>query len=498
MSLTPGYQFHTPPYDHQRDVFHASKDDEFFGLLMQQGTGKSKVIVDTAAYLHLRDKIDAVVIIAPKGLYENWINEDPEDFGQFPTHLHPSIRPYYLLWENKTKNKTYRRKLELAADPPKGYDLTVMAVNIEAISAGRAHEYLMWFIRQRRCLLVVDESTKIKNRTSKRTKRTLELARLSGALYRRILTGTPVTRSPLDAYPQFEFLQKNYFGQRTWSAFQNRYAITELTQIGGRRPFKKVVGYRRVEELAKLIQEHSYRVLRADCLDLPPKIYSKFQLELAPEQRKIYDRMKEHALAEYGDTTVAAPLVITQMMKAHQITCGYIIDDNKVVHRFFDEPAKNPRIAALLELLETIDGKVIIWANFVPCIEDIYNALAEVYGRDAVRTYYGGTSDEDRKEALRSFKREDGGARFFISNQSTGGRGLTLTVAATEVYYSNNYDLEERLQSEDRAHRIGQTKSLSIIDLVASNTVDGKIIRSLRSKNMMAATVTGDQLEDWI
>jgi len=158
----------------------------------------------------------------------------------------------------------------------------------------------------------------------------------------------------------------------------------------------------------------------------------------------------------------------------------------------------NNRIKELLNVIEETDGKIIIWANYRHDIEAIKLALSKEYGMNAIGTYYGDTDGDERKRVLEEFQKPDSEMRFFVGNPSTGGYGLTLTAAATMVYYSNSFDLEKRLQSEDRAHRIGQTKNVTYIDLIAPGTVDEKIVKALRDKIDIATQVLGEDLKQWL
>ena len=159
---------------------------------------------------------------------------------------------------------------------------------------------------------------------------------------------------------------------------------------------------------------------------------------------------------------------------------------------------KSNRMNELLNILEETDGKVIIWANYRFDIKNIENTLAEKFGPECVSTYYGDTKDKDRQDIVDRFQDKDSKLKYFVGNPSTGGYGLTLTAAHTVVYYSNTYDLEKRMQSEDRAHRIGQVNKVTYIDMIAEGTVDEKIVQSLRSKIDIATEVMGEEIKKWV
>ena len=385
---------------------------------------------------------------------------------------------------SKAKEKEYQTLFET------GFDLHVLIMNVEAFSTKKGTEFAFKFLRSHKTLMVVDESTTIKTPTSKRTKSILTLGK--HAAYRRILTGSPVTKSPLDLYSQCAFLDEELLGHVSYYAFRNRYAHMVERNFGGRRV--QIVGsYKRLDELEEILKEFSYRVLKEDCLDLPEKIYIKRNVELTDEQTKAYATMKSAALASLNGKLATAPHVLTQMMRLHQITCGHLKNDDGTTTEL-----KNNRLDELLDLLDETEGKAIIWANYIHDIEHITKAIKKKYGDDSIVQYYGAIDTKQRQEGIKKFQDPNSPARFFIGNPQTGGYGITLTAANTVVYYSNGYDLEKRLQSEDRAHRIGQKKSVTYVDLVAPKTIDEKIRKALRAKINIASEILGEELKDWI
>jgi SNF2 family DNA or RNA helicase len=181
------------------------------------------------------------------------------------------------------------------------------------------------------------------------------------------------------------------------------------------------------------------------------------------------------------------------MMRLHQITCGHLRNDDGTITEI-----KNNRLKELVNLLEEVEGKVIIWANYVYDIENIVKVISDEFGEDSIVQYYGAVEAEKRQSNIEKFQDPDSKARFFVGNPQTGGYGITLTAANNMIYYSNGYDLEKRLQSEDRAHRIGQTKSVTYVDLIAPKTIDEKIRKALRKKINIATEVMGEELREWI
>ena len=475
------YKFKTKPYAHQLTALEKSWDKTEYGYFMEMGTGKSKVLVDNMAMLYDKGRINGAVIVAPKGVYRNWFSQE------IPNHLPSHIQPKMVLWTaltSKTKDKEYQTLFET------GHDLHILIINVEALSTKKGLDFAAKFMRCHKTLLAIDESTTIKNPSAKRTKSILSLGK--EATYRRILTGSPVTKSPLDLYTQCGFLNSYLLGYDSFYAFRNRYANMIDRNFGGRR-VQLIGSYKRLDELADKLKGFSYRVLKDDCLDLPDKVYIRREVDLTEEQSKAYSTMKSAALALLKGKMATAPHVLTQMMRLHQITCGHLRNDDGTITEI-----KNNRLKELVNLLEEVEGKVIIWANYVYDIENIVKVISDEFGEDSIVQYYGAIPAEQRQENIKKFQDPDSKARFFIGNPQTGGYGITLTFANTVVYYSNGYDLEKRLQSEDRAHRIGQTKSVTYVDFIAPKTVDEKIVKALRKKMNIANEIMDEDWREWI
>ena len=475
------YKFKTKPYAHQLSALEKSWDKKEFAYFMEMGTGKSKVLVDNMAILYDKGKINGALIIAPKGVYRNWYSQE------IPNHLASHIDNKTILWTattSKAKDKEYQ--LLFKSD----LDLHILIMNVEAFSTKKGLEFATKFLNCHNSLIAVDESTTIKTPTAKRTKAILALGKI--AKYRRILTGSPVTKSPLDLYTQCGFLDGYLLGFDSYYAFRNRYATMLDRNFGGRR-VQIVGGYKRLDELSEKLKPFSDRVLKEDCLDLPEKTYIERQVELTDEQKTLYSTMKSAALASLKGKMATAPHILTQMMRLHQITCGHLKNDDDSITEI-----KNNRINSLLELLDEIEGKAIIWANYVYDINQIVNAVAKKYGDNSIVQYYGAVPAEQRQKNIEKFQDPNSPVRFFVGNPQTGGYGITLTAANNVIYYSNGYDLEKRLQSEDRAHRIGQKKAVTYVDLITPKTVDEKIRKALRKKINIATQIMGEELREWI
>ncbi len=444
-------------------------------LLMEMGTGKSKVAIDTASYLYQHGKVNGLLIFGNNGSYSNWATDE------IPTHMPDLVERNVVVWKGAT-GKRMERMLE-SLFVPDAFHLQVLVMNIEALAYEKGLRVALRFARTHRTLTVIDESTTIKNHKAKRTKGAMAIGKESVA--RRILTGSAVTNNPLDIYAQAEFLCHGALGFTSWYAFRAHYA--ELQEIRLRdtgRKVKVVVGYRALDKLTADLRAFSFIIKKEDCLDLPPKVYERYKVEMTPEQTRLYDQLKRTSVAELeAEQFVTARVVLTKLLRLHQLVCGHLTDDEGEAH---DIPSQ--RLTALHTVLDEMSTPVIIWANYRADIFAIAKSLAKRNeGTARVASYFGDTSDQQRNDIREQF--QAGRLDYLVCNPQTAGYGLTLTRANNVVYYSNNFDAEKRQQSEDRCHRIGQTKSVTYVDLYCPGTVDEKILKALRSKKALADKV---------
>ena len=447
---------------------------------MEMGTGKTKVLIDNMSMLYDKGKIDGALIIAPKGVVKTWYEQE------LPTHLPNHIENVTVLWQpNITKKQ--QEKLESLYEVETALHILVM--NVEAFSTEKGVKFAQKFLLSHKTLMAIDESTTIKTPTAKRTKSIISLGEM--AKYKRIMTGSPVTKNPLDLYTQCEFLNPYLLDFTSYYAFRNRYAEMKTMHLRG-RSIQVVSEFKNLGELSETLQGFSYRVLKEDCLDLPPKNFTKRHIILTADQRKIYEQMKKTAMAVLNGKVTSTMTVLTQLMRLHQITCGHFTADDGSVQQI-----PNNRITELMNVLEETEGKVIIWANYQRDVTNIIESIVKQYGPGSVVDYYGLTPQDERQNNIRKFQNGDE-CRFIVGTPQTGGYGITLTKANTVVYFSNGYDLEKRLQSEDRAHRIGQKKTVTYVDLICEDTVDEKIVKALRDKINIASEVLGEELKAWI
>ena len=474
------YKFKTKPYAHQLKALEMSWNKENFAYFMEMGTGKTKVLIDNIAMLYDKGKINGALIIAPKGVVKTWYEQE------LPTHLPDHIENVTVLWQSNI-TKTQQEKLETLFEIETALHILVM--NVEALSTEKGVKFASKFINSHKAMMAIDESTTIKTPTARRTKNIIGIGK--HAKYRRIMTGSPITKNPLDLYTQCEFLDPWLLDFTSYYAFRNRYAEMKTMHLRG-RSIQVVDKFQNLGELSETVKQFSYRVLKEDCLDLPEKVFIKRHVTLTPDQKKLYEQMKKAAMAVLNGKVNTTTTVLTQLMRLHQITCGHFTADDGT-----SQSVESNRLKELMDILEDIDGKVIIWANYQMSVGEIIQALIKKYGEESYVHYYGLTPQEDRQDFIRRFQ-NDPKCRFIVGTPQTGGYGITLTQANTVIYYSNGYDLEKRLQSEDRAHRIGQKKTVTYIDLICEDTVDEKIVKALRDKINIASEVMGEELKEWI
>ena len=474
------YKFKTKPYAHQITALEKSWNKKVFAYFMEMGTGKTKVAIDNMAMLYDNGKINGALIIAPKGVYKNWYSQE------IPDHLATHIKPKTVLWQALI-NQKQQKLLDTLFEP--GLDFHILVMNVEAFSTKKGVDFAARFLNSHNTFMVIDESTTIKNPGAKRTKNIVALGKY--AKYRRIMTGSPVTKSPLDLYKQCEFLDEYLLDHSSYYTFRTRYAIMRKANFNG-RSVEIVVGYKNLGELSDKLKPFSYRVLKDDCLDLPKKTFMKRVITLSAEQEKVYKQMKQMALAQLNGKLLTTANALSQLMRLHQITCGHFKANDGST-----QVLKNNRLNELSELLEEVEGKAIIWAHYQYDVQTILDAIKKEYGEEAVVDYYGKTPNEERQDNIQKFQ-SDPRCRFLVGTPSTGGYGLTLTAASTMIYYSNGYDLEKRQQSEARIDRIGQEKPMTYIDIICEDTVDERIVKALRKKINIATEIMGEELKEWI
>jgi SNF2 family DNA or RNA helicase len=473
------YEYKTVPRDHQRQAFLLSRDSEYFALLMEMGTGKTKVGLDTACYLHRNRKIDVLLIIAPPGVNRQWITE------QIPDHYPEDVDT--LIWR-PTHPKYYQKQMDAILEPSSR--LRVLSMNVEAIRTRKGYEFSDRFLRTNGVggMMILDESTIIKNDTAAQSIAARKLGLL--CKYRRIMSGAPVTRGMEDMFGQLNFLSSSILGLRTMTAFKHTYCYLEPIP-GAPKYATKITGYRNIDEFQRKIAGYSFRVLKSDCTDLPEKTYMRVEVPLDKAQLAAYDQMRDEMLAELEDgTRITASIKIANLIKLSQIACGIIRDEEGIPHLI-----STTRHKRAIDLVEQNSGQIVLWARFKP---DFVALAAELTKRGITFVeYHGGVRSGDREVNKQAFL--SGSHRVFLGQPQSGGRGLNLQCADTSIYFSNSYDADQRWQSEDRIHRDGQQSDKCLyLDIIAPGTVDSKILDSLAVKQDIADAVNGTGYREFL
>jgi SNF2 family DNA or RNA helicase len=486
--------------DYQLDALRRMSGRSEFALLMAMRTGKTKTLLDDFGRLELAGEVRDLLVVAPKGVYRTWE-------GEIEKHLSTDLlsRLRVARWISGK-----RLDLDFLVDTESGP--RILLVNVEAISSTKkARDAIETFLRTNEAMVAIDESTIIKNREAARTKYAL---RVLGprAKVRRILSGLPTPRSPLDIYHQFEFLRPGLLGYLSWWEFRYRHAVLQKFNIGGRL-IDLVVGYKNVEELQQRIEPHSFRVEFRPNI---PSTYSIAEVELTSEQVRVYRELKEFATASLSESgeNVTATMVVTQMLRMHQVLCGHVPTETGEVREIPEN-----KTSELMELLADFKGKAVVWASYDADVRKIAEAIAAEYDEKLVLGYdengnmkrsgarpafpngfvarFWGGNAATREEEERRFK-TDPKCRFMVATPAAGGWGRTWDVADLVVYYSSTNNLEHREQSEQRVQGVDKKKQVDYVDLVAPGTIESKILTALRKKMNLAATITGDDWKSWI
>ena len=503
-SVLDGVPFKYPPMAHQRTALVLGRDQKAFAYLMDQGTGKTKTLIDDAAHNWREDRIDVVLLFTINSVKTNWVifesmKDSKDDKDALETHMPPDVPYAKGVWVSSATGRVKRewRDFEMAITEQvsKRDKLVFLAANIESLRIPRAYEFFerICIAFQNKVMMVIDESTIIGTPGSKQTKQAQKLRK--NCNYARILSGTPIVKSPLKAYSQFSFLDEDILSHSSFFSFRNKYAV-----MGGFEN-RQVLFYRNLEDLSNRIASCSYRVLKEDCLDLPPKVYEKRRVEMTKTQLKAYNEMREEMLTENKDAgLVQAQIILTQMLRLQQITGGYLPKEGEDgVAVPIVPPQSNPKFQEVLRIIEEAgDQRVLIWTRFTKEIEDLVDLLNE--NGYTTLPFYGGLSDAEKISVRKRFASDDT-CRCIVGNPAAGGLGIDeFKAASIVIYVSNSFDTEKRIQSEDRTHRIGSEihDQITYYDIICPNTVDVKIVQTMRKNVNISRAVMNDPEADWI
>lgn len=488
--VADGFRSATAPFSHQKTELEAHGRDGVRGLFWEMGTGKTKPVCDSFVAMNDAGEITGLLVLAPNGVHRNW------ERNELPLHFPPDVfdRSRIFAWQTQRASTKWHAKAaaELLAyrDGP-----AVLLMSYNAIMTKLGGKFARKFLDTFRCLYALDESQFAKTPGAARTKRVLASSRY--APVKRILSGTLIDNSPFDAYAQIKFLDPHAWdglGCSTFAAFKTQFGVFVKAHGKGGKEFDQCVEFKSLHLLNRVIATYGSRVLRDDVLDLPPKLYTTRYFELSPEQKRVYQEIRDEfeTILDDGDTLTAA-LAISRMLRLQQVTSGYLPSDSDATLRPLGKD--NPRLKLLVETLEGApDGKRVVWAKFRNDIQ-LIAAACKAQGWSH-RIYDGSVKDDRRLENLEAFQR--GEVDVFVANPAAGGTGINLSVANVIVYYNTTFKLGERLQSESRTDRYGQTRSMLYVDLAAQGTIDEYIIRALRKKLGIAAICMGDSIRAWL
>ena len=542
-----------PLFRHQQELFDQTRDAVAWAVLFEQGLGKTAPTIRTVEHLYRQNRIDGAVVVAPNGVHRNWISDE------LPRH---AGMPWRGMDWHSDRGKGQDKALErLFAPTPPGRrtELTWLAITYEGMLTPRGRAALLKFKeRFPRFLLVIDEASKVRNPEALRTKKVDALRQFASHV--RLLNGTPIGNSALDIYAQMKLLDNRFWirqGIGSWTAFKAQFAIMRRIPVGGEddrvgrgkyshepivphdatedgiaayeqldfseilepdevkqisrpataasvpkatigRTIEVVVGFRELDKLKAMIAPVSTRLTKEDAgVELPPKLYSRLLFDLPTEQRRVYDQLRREYMVELdAGALITAPLALVRILRLQQIACGYLPnpDDPENPKLFYDDDGKNARLRLLLERLEDTPHQAIIWARFTHDVDLICRAL----GPPKCTRYDGLVSQKERDAGLDQFKQ--GKKKFCVAKAASMGMGLSLPMAKSVYYYSNTFSYIERLQSEDRAHRLvgGGMGAVCYYDITAYKTVDEKILHSLQDCQDVANRITGDRYRAWL
>jgi SNF2 family DNA or RNA helicase len=446
--------------DYQLETLDKMLGKKAYAVLWEMGLGKTALLIAEAGKLYASNMIKAMVVLAPNGVHRAWANE------QIPQHWDSAHNINILLWKGGMPKRAKMNEPDA---------LNVLCINIESL-IGRGSEAVTEFIEANdgQVLLVVDESHYIKSQSASRTRSAITLG--AKCKFRRILTGTPIARNVEDMFSQFLFLDKSILACANLWSFRSRYCI-----MGGFE-MRQVVGSRNIDDLYLKIADHASRLTKDEVLTLPEKQFIKVPYAMSESTAKKYKEMKRELMTFVDGQAVTSATVAASLVRLQQILSGYLpTGEDGELTEFSEE-----RLSVLSNIIDQINGPVIVWARFRNDIERIAHRLRKEYGDDSVVTYYGGTAHGERAEAVKRFM--SGEARFFVSNPAAGGVGLNLQGRCRDVvYYSNSFSSLDRQQSEDRVHRLGTLGSVTYYDIMADKSIDHHIIKNLIDKQDIAS-----------
>lgn len=488
------YKGKTQPYSQQREAFNKTKGFVYAAYFMEQGTGKTKVVIDRSVYAWEAGKIDAVFILCPNALTDTWVEE-------IAAHCPERANPVVAVWDSSLTKKV-AKQLEAVLYSDCKTELPFLIMNIEAIRTQKGKKLAHWWIKRHKLHLVCDESQIIATPSASQTVAATSLARQATA--RSIMTGTPTDGKAADYFSQLLFLMPNPLGFSNFYSFRARYNVLETKRVYVKPYFDKkkgkmintrqitaITGNQNATELKKKLLEFAYFCKKADCMDLPPKIPHRRISSLTKEGLRIYKDVCTKIITEITeDRSITAEIALSKLIRLQQITGGFLPSDDDPNAEPI--PGNNPKIDLLIETTLQFPGPTLFWARFKAEHIAIIRALESITKPEYIGEITGRVKKTLREDYRRAFQR--GELQYLVMSQSCGGAGYTLTMAENEQFYSNTFSHRIRVQAEDRAHRIGLHHPVNIIDLLipvkAKIDVDMKLYDALVKKQINADILT--------
>jgi Mesyanzhinovviridae DNA helicase len=454
-----------PPelYHHQKEALEVAKDHLGFALFCEQGTGKSAIIIHEIVNLIEQDKINCAIIIAPNNVHVNWKE-------QFEIHGPPNYDKWAIqIWRSGAPLEKKEAETRAILNAQK---VLIFLMNIEALSSSGGKHYLRRILlARRRVYMAIDESHKIKSPTAIRTKACIELGSL--AYIRRIATGTEAEEGLENLWSQFKFLDPNIIGNRTFHSFRSMYCV-----MGGYEN-REIKGYQNQEILARKIAPYAYQKRKKDCLDLPDKIYVTHQIDMTKEQETIYNKLKEELLYELSNGAIVdATMAMTRMLRLQQVLCGHVNTSEPIDIRQTEYIPSN-RAGYVTEIVSNASGKVIVFCRFIIDVELVVTDLA----KQGIKSIgISSLVEASRRMGEIDRWRQEKDIKVLAITTATGGTGLTLNEASNTIFYSNSWSSTDRIQAEDRNHRIGQNNKVTYHDIIVPGAIDHRLLYVLRNK----------------
>jgi len=464
----------TAQLEHQKTGTPLLVESPVFGLFDDMGTGKSKTLIDAICILALEGKINAAVIVCPNTVKSNWTDPDPLK-GEIAKHGWDCI-------DHSVYELSAGQKLFPLDKLGKG-QLQWVVVNYDIVWRTKTELWLRNFLKLFKAAMALDEAHWIKNPGSNRTRGCIRLGEFAKRRY--IMSGTPVTKCPLDIYAQYRFLDWEILGYRNFTSYKQDIVVFDPYGYKVNGKPVDVKEYKNIDKILQRISPFYRRVEKKTCMDLPPKVYTRREVPMNEDQQKLYKQMKEKLVAEFGGQKITASIALTVQLRLSQISAGFIRskdeDGNDVITTL-----KSPKVQEAVELVSMHEGSTIIFfQQHAEC-----HMLIEGFNKAEIPYYelHGEVPIKLRKGIIDGF--QAGERKVVLCQQLTGGIGINLTAADLVVFFSNADGWDYRAQAEDRAHRMGQYKSVTYVDLLSTNkgirTVDHKILDNVYKKESLA------------